>query len=104
MSKLLKHASLLLAGFCLTACNLPVLSIPSPTATPTRYRSPVPTRTRYHTWTPLPTFTSFPSRTPTPTIPPMPPLSGRLLLLTGVTQLRWLDFDGDSATLASHGD
>lgn len=58
-----------------------------------------PTRTPWPTNTPWILPTRIPTKTSTPKPPPLPPLSGRLLLQTGLIELRWLDFDGDRASL-----
>jgi hypothetical protein len=90
------HLGILLVSL-LAACSWFAQPAPTPTRLPTT--PPRPTRTPWPTATLWLPPTHVPTRTSTPKPPPLPPLSGRLLLETGVSELRWLDFDGERASL-----
>lgn len=61
--------------------------------------TPLPTWTPRPTWTPWQPPTRAPTATPTATPPPPPPFTGRLLLETEHSELRWLDFAGGKPRL-----
>jgi len=97
---ILKLVACLLVGLILAGCASQVKT-PPPSPTPHATVPPFPTEPPYVfvTFTPWPTRTPIPSKTPTFTPPPLPGFSGRLLLLTGMVELRWLNFTSGSASL-----
>jgi hypothetical protein len=97
--KLIWISFLILFSFFLSGCSVELDRAASYSPTPGARVYPTFTPYVFKTYTPNPTKTPLPSQTPTPTLPALPGFTGRLLLMTGLSELRWLNVEGKNASL-----